>query len=211
MSAVNVKICGLTNLGDARAAAEGGADYLGFVFAPGPRRLDPSAARGFWGELPAGVPKVAVFRDQTFEEVELVISLLHPDYLQFHGRETPGFCRVFELPVIRALPARVPADLVMAAAFLEAAQLLLVDLPKGDAGALPDDVARMAVHLPKPVFLAGGLTAANVRAVVETYRPYGVDVARGVESAPGAKDHALVREFVRAAKGWPGTRDRERS
>ena len=73
-------------------------------------------------------------------------------------------------------------------------------MPKGDGGTLPADVARAAVNLPRPVLLAGGLNPANVRAIVERFRPYGVDVASGVESAPGVKDHALLREFIRNAK-----------
>jgi phosphoribosylanthranilate isomerase len=200
MSAPRVKICGLTNLADARAAAGAGADFLGFVFAAGPRRLDPAVARDFWGDLPRGVPKVAVFRDQTVGEVEGVLALVRPDYLQFHGAETPGFCRLFELPVIRALPARAPGDLALATAFLDVAELFLVDLPKGDAGVLPAEVAHAAVRLPRPVLLAGGLTPGNVCAVVEEFRPFGVDVARGVESSPGVKDNVLVRAFVRNAK-----------
>jgi len=200
MNLAKVKVCGLTNLADARAAAEAGADFLGFVFAPGPRRLDPEAARRFWQDLPRGVPTVAVFRDQTLEEVERVLRLVRPDYLQFHGGEPPGFCRVFERPVIRALPARAPEDLAVAVGYLDVAAIFLVDLPKGAAGVLPGAVARAAVHLSRPVLLAGGLTPANVRALVEEFRPFGVDVARGVESAPGIKDHALVREFVRNAK-----------
>lgn len=195
-----VKICGLTNLVDARAAAEAGADFLGFVFAPGPRRLDPEAARGFWGELPQGVPKVAVFRDQPLGEIEQVLALVQPDYLQFHGAERPGFCRIFCRPVIRALPARVPADLAIAAAYVEAAAMFLVDVPKGEGGVLAADVVRAAMRLPRPTFLAGGLHPGNVRALVEEFRPFGVDVARGVESAPGIKDHRLLREFVRAAR-----------
>jgi phosphoribosylanthranilate isomerase len=200
MSAVKVKICGLTNLADAAAAADAGADFLGFVFAPSQRRVDPVVAHGFWPELPRGVPTVAVFRDQTLEEVERVLRLVRPDFLQFHGFERPGFCRVFERPVIRALPARVPDDLAAAEAFADIAEIFLVDLPKGDAGTLPADVAGAAVNLPKPVLLAGGLNPGNVRAIVERFRPFGVDVASGVESAPGVKDHALVREFIRNAK-----------
>jgi phosphoribosylanthranilate isomerase len=209
MSTVTVKICGLTNLEDARAAAEAGADFLGFVFAAGPRRLDPAVAQGFWDDVPRGARKVAVFRDQSIGDVERVLACVRPDYLQFHGAETPGFCRLFELPVIRALPARVPGDLALAAAFLDVAEFFLADLPKGDAGALPAEVARAAVRLPKPVFLAGGLAPGNVRAVVEEFRPFGVDVARGVESAPGVKDHGLVREFVRNAKAAAADAGRE--
>lgn len=198
---VKVKICGLTNLADARAAADAGADFLGFVFAPSARRVDPAVARGFWPELPAGVPTVAVFRDQTLEEVERVLRHVRPDYLQFHGRERPAFCRVFERPVIRAVPARVPADLALAEGFVDVAEIFLVDLPKGDAGTLPADVARAAMSLRRPVLLAGGLKPANVRAIVADFQPFGVDVASGVESAPGVKDHALVREFIGNAKG----------
>ena len=198
---IRVKICGLTNLEDACAAAEAGADFLGFVFAAGPRRLDPETARGFWRELPREMPTVAVFRDQSLEEVGRVISLVRPDYLQFHGSETPGFCRTFGLPVIRALPARAPADLAAAEAFADAAAMFLVDVPKGEDGRLTEEVGRMAVRLSKPVLLAGGLTAANVREVVEAFRPFGVDVARGVEKSPGRKDQVLVRKFVEQAKG----------
>jgi len=197
---VKVKICGLTNLADARAAAAAGADFLGFVFAPSLRRVDPQVARGFWAQLPRGVPTVAVFRDQTLDDVERVLRLVRPDFLQFHGGERPAFCRVFEMPVIRALPARVPDDLALAAAYVDIAEIFLVDLPKGDAGTLPVDVAQAAVNLPKPVLLAGGLNPANVRAIVEQFRPYGVDVASGVESSPGVKDHAQVRAFIGNAK-----------
>jgi phosphoribosylanthranilate isomerase len=203
---VKVKICGLTSLADARAAAAAGADFLGFVFAPSPRRADPEAARDFWPELPRGVPTVAVFRDQPLGEVEWVLRLVRPDYLQFHGSERPAFCRVFERPVIRALPARVPADLALAEAFVDVAELFLVDLPKGEGGSLSAEVARAAVRLPKPVLLAGGLHPGNVRALVERFGPFGVDVASGVESAPGVKDHALVRAFVENAKA--GGRER---
>ena len=195
-----VKICGLTNLADARAAVAAGADFLGFIFAPSPRCVDPAVAHGFWQQLPRGVPTVAVFRDQTLEEVERVLRLVRPDFLQFHGLERPAFCRVFERPVIRALQARAPGDLAVAAAFFDIAEIFLVDLPKGDAGTLPADVARAAVNLPKPVLLAGGLNPANVRGIVEQFRPYGVDVASGVESAPGQKDHALLRAFIGNAK-----------
>jgi phosphoribosylanthranilate isomerase len=197
---IKVKICGLTNRADACAAADAGADFLGFVFAPSPRRVDPQVARGFWPELPRGVPTVAVFRDQTLEEVEGVLRLVRPDFLQFHGCERPAFCRVFGRPVIRALPARKPEDLALADGFLDIAEFFLVDVPKGDAGTLPADVARAAVNLPKPVLLAGGLNPANVGAIVARFRPYGVDVASGVESAPGVKDHALLLEFIRNAK-----------
>lgn len=198
-----VKICGLTNAGDALAAAEAGADFLGFVFAPSPRRLDPARAREFWRDLPPGVPRVGVFRDQALEEVERVLALVHLDFLQFHGDERPAFCRAFGIPVIRAIPARRAGDLDRAAAYEDCAALFLVDLPKEETseGTLAGEVARRAASLGRPVLLAGGLTPENVGALVREFRPYGVDVARGVESAPGVKDRARVRAFIANAKG----------
>lgn len=198
-----VKICGLTNLEDAFAAAAAGADFLGFVFAPSPRRLNPDRARQFWLDLPREIPKVGVFKGQTLEEIERLLDLLPLDYLQFHGSEKPAFCRVFDLPVIRAIQVRTVADLRLAEGYLDVAELLLVDLPKEDAGqgVLPVEIARRAVALPKPVLLAGGLTPENVGALVEEVRPFGVDVARGVESSPGKKDHEAMRRFILAAKG----------
>lgn len=208
---VRVKICGLTSAGDAVAAAEAGADFLGFVFAPSPRRVDPARAREFWRDLPPGVPRVGVFRDQALEEVERVLALVHLDYLQFHGDERPAFCRAFGVPVIRAIPARRASDLDRAAAYADCAELFLVDLPKDEApgGTLAGEVARRAVTLPRPVLLAGGLTPENVGALVRAFRPYGVDVARGVETAPGVKDRAKVRAFIANARDGNGTSPRE--
>jgi len=198
-----VKICGLTSLEDALAAAEAGADFLGFVFAPSPRRVDLAAAEGFWPRLPRGLPKVAVFRDQAVEEVERVLSAIVPDYLQFHGAERPAFCRFFGLPVIRAVSAAAPADLEAASSYAEVADYFLVDLPKGGAtgGTVSLDVARAAARLPRPAFLAGGLTPENVGEFVAASAPFGVDVARGVESAPGKKDGEKMRAFARSARG----------
>jgi phosphoribosylanthranilate isomerase len=201
-----VKICGLTNLEDAVAAIEVGADFLGFIFAPSPRRLDPERASGFWGRLPPGVPRVAVFRDQTVEEVERVLSLVSPDYLQFHGAERPGFCRLFDKPVIRAVSASDPLGLAAAEAYAEIADYFIVDLPKEErTGTLSASVARAAMRLPKPAFLAGGLAPENVGRIVAEAHPFGVDVARGVESSPGKKDREKMRAFVENAKQAPGT------
>lgn len=197
-----VKVCGLTSAADARAAAEAGADLLGFVFAPSPRRLDPELARGFWEDLPPKLPRVGVFRDQTIGEIERVLALLPLDFLQFHGAERPGFCRYFGRPVIRAISAGDPLALASAEAWADVAMYFLVDLPKeAAAGVLADEVARAAAALPRPVFLAGGLDPGNVGAFVARHRPFGVDVARGVEASPGRKDHGKLRAFVRAAKG----------
>jgi phosphoribosylanthranilate isomerase len=197
-----IKICGLTDLWDARAAAEYGADFLGFVFAPSARRIDPIRACEFWKDLPEGPSRVGVFKDQKVEEVDLVLKILNLDYLQFHGDESPIFCRAFAKPVIKACTLREEGDLQTLEAYREAADFFQVDLPKtpADSGALPLELARAAIGLGKPVLLAGGLTPENVRNYVAELRPFGLDVARGVEYAPGKKDWAKIREFVERAR-----------
>ena len=186
---VKVKVCGLTNLKDARTAARFGADFLGFVFAESPRRLSLEEAEAFWGDLPPGVPRVGVFKDQTTKEVGRIIERLPFGYLQFHGKESPAICRSFGLPVIKAVAARDARSLAVLELHNGVADYFLVDLPKKGDGkkVLPLEVARAALKLKKPVFLAGGFTPENVGAVLEKARPFAVDVARGVEKSPGRK------------------------
>ncbi len=204
---VKVKVCGLTGLADAWGAADLGADFLGFVFAPSPRQLDPAKAESFWGELPAGVPRVGVFKDQTAREVGRIIERLPFGYLQFHGRETPAVCRSFGLPVIKAVSCREPRDLRVLELYRDVAEYFLVDLPKeaSPKSSLPVEIARAAVRLGKPVFLAGGLNSHNVGKLLRQVRPFGVDVARGVEREPGKKDLREIEQFVRRVRESSGT------
>jgi len=197
---VRIKICGLTDPADAAAASDLGADFLGFVFAPSPRRLSVEQGREFWERLPAGVPKIGVFKDQAEDEVRRVLSSLPLDYLQFHGGESPEFGSSFGLPVIRACSARSAEDLKFLESW-EFAELFLVDLPKtGSGGVLPLEVAEAAAALGKPTLLAGGLDPDNVAGLVRRVRPYGVDVARGVEAEPGKKDLEKMRRFIEEAR-----------
>lgn len=201
-SDVKVKICGLTNLKDAWTAARSGADFLGFVFAESPRRLSLDDARAFWGDLPPGVPRVGVFKDQTTREVARIIDRLPFGYLQFHGSESPAICRSFGLPVIKAVSARNAGSLGALELYNGVADYFLVDLPKKGAGkkVLPLEIARAALELEKPVFLAGGFTPENVGALLEGVQPFAVDVARGVETHPGRKDPERVRRFIQAVR-----------
>jgi phosphoribosylanthranilate isomerase len=198
-----IKVCGLTNLADARAAAKLGADYLGFVFAPSPRRLTVREAEKFWHDLPPGVPRVGVFRDQKAREVAAVIERLPLGYLQFHGSESPAICRSFALPVIKALSVTDVKDLRLLELYNDVADFFLLDLPKEEEAApvLPRKIARSAAALAKPAFLAGGLDPANVGDFVRDRRPFGIDVARGVEKEPGVKDFDKMRRFIASARG----------
>lgn len=199
---MKIKVCGLTRLEDARTAAEMGADFLGFVFAPSPRRLDPAAGSKFRGQLPKDVPVVGVFKDQKAREVAETLERFPVDYLQFHGGESLAVCRSFGLPVIKAHSCRVATDLRVLELYRSVAELFLVDLPKENPGekVLPLEVAAEAAGLGRPVLLAGGFTPENVGAFVERLAPFGVDVARGIESSPGIKDHDLMKGFFDAVQ-----------
>lgn len=201
---VKVKVCGLTNLKDARAAARCSADFLGFVFADSPRRLSLKDAKAFWADLPPGVPRVGVFKDQSSKDVARVIEALPFGYLQFHGRETPAVCRSFGLPVIKAVSAKHPRDLKVLELYNGVAEYFLVDLPKnaGRKDVLPAEIARAALKLKKPVFLAGGLTPENVGDLLAEAHPFAVDVARGVEKSPGRKDPEKVRRFIENVRSF---------
>ena len=204
-SRVRVKICGITNREDAEAAIALGADALGFNLFPGSKRhivLDENAA---WiAALPPFVAKVAVLVNAPFDEARRVA--LHPaiDLVQFHGDEDAGYCRQFAalgLPFIKALRVRDAGDIPQAADF--STRNVLIDAhvegAYGGTGAtiaLP--LAREIVHRHPHlrILLAGGLTPENVAEAARVVRPFAVDVAGGVESAPRKKDPAKIAAFV---------------
>jgi phosphoribosylanthranilate isomerase len=199
---VVVKICGLRTAEDARAAAAAGADLLGLNFVPSsPRHLDPDAARALARAVP-GVPLIGVFVDAAREEVERIAALVGLTGAQFHGDESPAYCRGWALQTIKALRARPGEDVAARAATYDTDFILLDSYLPGVAGgtgvALDPAVAR---GLPRErLFVAGGLRPETVADVVRALRPHGVDVASGVERSPGVKDHDKIRDFVRRAK-----------
>jgi len=201
-----VKICGLTRLQDIAEAAEAGADALGFVFTPRSRRaVDAAAAESLVREVPAFVARVGLFMDQGFEDVARVLDRVPLSLLQFHGSEDAEFCRQFGLPYIKALAMGSAEDRARverrAAAFDDAAALLLDSHAEGEAGGSGHGFDWSAVPaLPRPLVLAGGLSPDNVREAVRKVRPWAVDVSSGVEDAPGRKNVAKIRQFIREAK-----------
>ncbi|MBI5069368.1 MAG: phosphoribosylanthranilate isomerase [Deltaproteobacteria bacterium] len=203
MSSVRVKICGITRLEDALAAAELGADALGFNFWPGSKRhVDPETAQAIVGRLPPFVTPVGVFVNQEPTEVLHLCALSRVTVVQLHGDEEPRDCAGHVMPVIKAFRVSGPADLAPIPRYHRAAAILL-DAPGdgyGGSGQTFDwALARQATG-GKPILLAGGLTPDNVAAAVRAVRPWAVDVASGVESAPGIKDHDKLARFIRAAK-----------
>ncbi len=199
---VRVKICGITRLEDALAAVRLGADALGFNFWPRSRRyLAPAAAREIVRRLPPLVTTVGVFVDPSREEVLEAVAASGVQVVQLHGDEPPALCEALPLAVLKAIRVRNAASLEALRAYPVAGFLLDSDSSGyGGSGATFDWSLAAAAAAERPVILAGGLRPDNVAEAVRTVRPHGVDVASGVESAPGVKDEQLMRRFIEAAK-----------
>lgn len=203
MSAI-VKICGITSLTDGLAAAEAGADALGLMFyEPSPRHVTLRAAAEIARQIPPFVIKVGVFVNAQEELVLRAIGECGLNILQFHGDETPAYCRQFPVMTIKAFRVRDAESLKPLPAYQTDAWLLdahVADKPGGTGAKFNWDLAVQAQQLGRPIFLAGGLTPENVADAVRKVRPYAVDVSSGVEASPGKKDREKVRAFIQAAK-----------
>lgn len=201
---VKVKICGITNLDDALAAVDAGADALGFVFYEGsPRCVTPATVKDVLRRLPPFVTAVGLFVDAPEAAVREVLEQCHLHVLQFHGAESSEYCRKFQGSVIKAFRVRDETSLEALSEYAVAGTLLDSYAPgqAGGTGARFNwDLAVRAKARCGRLILAGGLTPANVAEAVRQVRPYAVDVSSGVESVPGRKDVAKLKAFVRAAK-----------
>jgi phosphoribosylanthranilate isomerase len=202
----HVKVCGITNLEDALAALDAGADMLGFNFyARSPRHVSPADARKIIESLPEGAACVGVFvNEPSPSEVERIAREAGLRAVQLHGDETPEFCRGLRgLETIKAL--RVGADFGVESAAAYGTDAVLLDAyvagERGGTGHTFDwSLAALTRERVPRLFLAGGLNPENVAAAVAAVRPYAVDVCSGVETAPGRKSPELVRRFVEQVK-----------
>lgn len=200
---VRVKICGITNADDALHAAACGADALGLVFYPGsPRCVTPEQARAICAALPPFVSRVGLFVNETPERIRAIAGACGLDVLQLHGDEAPQECLLPPYRVVKGVRPRTAADLAALAAYPVAALLVDAAVPGqfGGTGQRADWALAAQLAAAHRVVLAGGLTPANVAAAVRAVRPYAVDVASGVEAAPGRKDPDKVAAFIRAAR-----------
>jgi phosphoribosylanthranilate isomerase len=221
-----VKICGLTNLADAVAAVEAGADYLGFIFyPPSPRAVTPAVARKIVRQLrqrPFCPQLVGVFVNETAATMARILDECQLDLAQLSGEEVPslvgdegsaiyGRCYKALRPTSLA-EAEADAEWYLPPQFSNQPSSRRPDRPallidsyhptlRGGSGETGDwrMVAQLVQKIPN-VMLAGGLTAVNVAQAVRQIRPYGVDVASGVEASPGHKDHTLLQQFIQTAK-----------
>ncbi len=214
MAEIRVKICGLRTPADVEAVAEAGAAYAGFVFfAKSPRNLTVTEARTAALAAPVGLAKVALVVDADDATLDRITGEVPLDMLQLHGRESPD--RVAEvrarygLPVMKAVGVAEAGDLAAVLDYSLVADQILVDakppkdavLPGGNGLTFDWRLVAQRRWL-RPWMLAGGLTPENVAEAIQLTNARQVDVSSGVESEPGVKDHAKIRAFVKAARGF---------
>jgi phosphoribosylanthranilate isomerase len=201
---VRVKICGITNVADGLVAAEAGADMIGLMFYDkSPRHISLATAVEISRALPPHVQRVGVFVNPDAAQVMEAIAACGLNLLQFHGDETSDFCTQFGLMSVKAL--RVQNEKSIAALENYHTDAYLLDAhSKSSLGGTGEkfnwELAIEAQKFGKPIFLAGGLKPENVADAVRQVRPFAVDVSSGVESAPGKKDAAKVRAFIKSTR-----------
>jgi phosphoribosylanthranilate isomerase len=197
-----VKICGVTSVVDALMAADAGADAIGLNFcASSPRRVGVETAAAIAAALPRHVCRVGVFVDAPREQIAAIAAQVGLDALQFHGTESVALCSGWDRKTIKAVRVRDAAALGAAAAY--AVDFILADayvdgLAGGTGQRVPLDW--LAGVPTTRLILAGGLTAETVAGAIRAVRPAAVDVASGVESAPGRKDREKVERFIANAR-----------
>ena len=199
---VRIKICGITRLEDALAAADAGADALGFIFyRKSPRNMSMKAVAKIVQALPPFIETVGVFVDESAERVNRVAEACGLARVQMHGGESAAFCKRLGRPVIKAVRVKDAGSLASLASYRVSGFLLDAHkegVPGGTGHTFDWDLA-LAAKRHGPVILAGGLSPDNVALAIRRVRPYGVDVVSGVEAAPGIKDHGKLCAFIRAA------------
>jgi phosphoribosylanthranilate isomerase len=201
-----IKICGITNIDDARAAVAAGADALGFNFyTPSPRYIAPPAAREIVEQLPSSILTVGVFvNEETPESVKKIASEAGVAAFQLHGDESPAYCReLSDRYVIKTLTVSGDFDIQMVQHYdVKAIMLDTRDNNlRGGTGRVFDwSVAIEVNKVAAKLFLAGGLSPENISEAIELVRPYAVDACSALEDRPGIKNHDRMRAFVELAR-----------
>ena len=203
---VKVKICGITDAADAVKAFEFGADFVGFIFFENsPRKIAKEKAREIIAALPKELLKVGLFLDQDPEEVKTIAGEVGLDLLQLHGNESIEYCDTLkkDFKIIKSFKVKDPSSIEGVGEYRNVDHYLFDTYVKGVPGGTGKSFnwnILKGMVFEKPIFLAGGLNPGNVSEAVEKIAPYAVDVASGVESSPGKKDHELLKEFIHNAK-----------
>lgn len=201
---VKVKICGITNIEDAKAAIDCGADAIGFIFyKKSPRYVSPEEAAKIRAIVHPLISVVGVFVDSSCEEIKRTIDEVRLDLVQLHGNEPLEFCRLFQSRVIKAFRIENESALDICKKYSGITWLLDAfkpNLPGGTGAVFDWNIARKAKLLNPNIILSGGLTEENVSDAIRAVQPIAVDVSSGVEIFPGKKDHLKIKRFIYAAK-----------
>lgn len=207
---VKIKMCGITNVDDARVAVEAGADALGFVmYRKSPRFVKPAVVKAIVAGLPPFVLPVGVFVNEEPDRVRTLMDDCGLALAQLHGDETAPYCQDLGRPVLKALRLKDRGTFLALAEFSGRANVrgFLIDAfsdqAYGGTGQTVDWTLAQEAARSTPIVLAGGLTPVNVAEAIARVRPYGVDVSSGVELSPGKKDHAKIKAFIDAARLVP--------
>jgi len=204
MNRTRIKICGITRSQDALDAINLGVDALGLVFvASSPRCVNIEQSKTIVSQLPPFVQTVALFMNNSADEIRQILQAVPLNLLQFHGDETPEFCEQFAMPYIKAVAMGGGLEPLQYAKRYESATGFLLDShAKGQSGGSGDafDWQTIPSSFNKSLILAGGLTIENVATAVKQVKPYAVDVSSGVEAAKGVKDHEKMAAFVRGVR-----------
>ena len=203
ISGTKIKICGITNLEDAIAASQLGADALGFIFYKESQRyVEPEVAKNITSELPPFITTVGVFVNQGLDDIALIVEKTSINVAQLHGDETPEFCGKVPLRSIKVIRIKDASDMDKVAQYPDQDILFDThsDIEYGGTGKIFDWEILNKRTLPNRIILSGGLNPGNVLEAVRAVRPYAVDVSSGVEAEPGRKDHKKIKAFIEAIK-----------
>ncbi len=213
MKSIWVKICGITNVGDALEAVELGADALGFIFyEKSPRKITKEKAKEIIDKIQTvkqRVVKVGLFVDELEERVNEITSYCDFDILQFHGDETPDYCKKFPQKIIKAFRIKDRESLVNIPKY--EVDYYLLDAysevaPGGTGRTFNWELAIAAKKFERPIILSGGLNPEHIIEALEKVSPFGVDVSSGVELSPGKKDYKKLKEFITKVRGFDETK-----
>ena len=199
-----IKICGITNLGDALAALKLGIDALGFVFAESPRSVTSDTVEQIVSEIAVPVLKVGVFVNEEIEKVQQIFEKCSLNYVQLSGHEDRDYIEKLTVPTIKVF--KVKDQTVLKEIPQYDLNLFMLDSfnenQKGGTGKIFNwNIAREARKFGR-VILSGGLTPENVFSALQQVEPYGVDVSSGVEELPGKKDKKKLEQFVKEVRRW---------
>jgi len=203
-ASVRIKICGITRVEDALAAAEAGADAIGLVFyKQSPRAVTVQQAQQIIAALPPFITTVGLFVNSSRSELNEILDAVPLDLLQFHGDERAAECESYQRPYLKALRVKAGDDVrAEIDSYPSAAGILLDTYVAGVPGGTgePFDWSLVPADASKPIVLAGGLSPDNVGEAISRVRPYAVDVSGGVEQGKGIKDAEKIRAFIAACK-----------